>query len=482
MSRNALLALGALLACGLALSGCVGGGPPAPGPASTGDLVISARWPEATAEVLPVASRSIVVGVTEQSSGAQIATRTLTRLSPTTTVQNVEANLTYDVVANAYPNEDGSGTPQATGTTSVLVQPNQVNNVPLTMGSTIVQVVPSHTSLVLEAGTPLLLTATAKDATGATVLVTSTWLWTCSDPDVLTVSVSGQVTTAGEGLAVMTVTETESGVSAQVNVLVIHSLILFTSDRDGNQNIYRMKGDGTAQTRLTTDGTTDRDACWSPDGTRIAFTSYRDGNQEVYVMNANGTGQTDITNDPGTDDYPDWAPDGSKIAFVSARAAGGDRDVYVMNPDGAGVTQLTDNNAQESSPAWSPDSTQIAFGSYRDGNWEVYVMDANGANQTRLTDNPAEDACPSWSPDGTKIVFHSTRDGDYQMYVMNADGTGQTRVSNSTARDMWAEWGPGGIMFTSDRDGQYDVYRMSPDGSNVMRLTNDPAADGQPGW
>ena len=45
----------------------------------------------------------------------------------------------------------------------------------------------------------------------------------------------------------------------------------------------------------------DSGPAWSPDGKKIVFTSNRDGNSEIYVMNADGSGQTNLTRN-GADD------------------------------------------------------------------------------------------------------------------------------------------------------------------------------------
>ena len=53
-----------------------------------------------------------------------------------------------------------------------------------------------------------------------------------------------------------------------------------------------MNADGSGVTRLTNNSVSDRYPKWSPDGRRIAFTSNRDGDHEIYVMNADGSGVT----------------------------------------------------------------------------------------------------------------------------------------------------------------------------------------------
>jgi TolB protein len=82
--------------------------------------------------------------------------------------------------------------------------------------------------------------------------------------------------------------------------------IAFTSDRDGNFEIYVMNADGTALTRLT-DAPDNFLPSWSPSGKQIAFTSNRDGNNEIYIVNADGTRWTNVTLHPSNDTQPDWA-------------------------------------------------------------------------------------------------------------------------------------------------------------------------------
>jgi len=86
---------------------------------------------------------------------------------------------------------------------------------------------------------------------------------------------------------------------------------------------------------------------------RIAFTSDQDGNAEVYVVNSDGTGQTNLTNSSGDDAFPAFSPDGTRIAFISDRD--GNLEIYVMNSDGTDQTNLTNEEAgSDIDPVFSP--------------------------------------------------------------------------------------------------------------------------------
>ncbi len=218
--------------------------------------------------------------------------------------------------------------------------------------------------------------------------------------------------------------------------------IAFMSDRDGDYEVFDMITGGRRRLlQLTNNAARDGFPRWSPDCSQMLFTSDRDGNLELYVMRADGTNPTRLTWNPETDIGGAWSPDGSRIAFASERA--GNREIYVMRADGTDVVRLTNNTAFEGrSVAWSPDGSRIAFDAYRNGNYDIYVINADGTNETQLTHDPAEDRYSVWSPDGQRIGFTSDRDGDDEIYMMDADGTGLVRLTYSVGLDVLDSWRP----------------------------------------
>ena len=74
------------------------------------------------------------------------------------------------------------------------------------------------------------------------------------------------------------------GLTPLMVVIDAQAQIAFSSNMDGNWEIYVMSINGKNQRRLTNNRHDDWSPSWSPDGKRIVLSSERDGNREIYVM------------------------------------------------------------------------------------------------------------------------------------------------------------------------------------------------------
>ena len=62
----------------------------------------------------------------------------------------------------------------------------------------------------------------------------------------------------------------------------------------------------------------------------IAFSSNRDGNHDIYIMDIKGKNLQNLTNSPANEFEPAFSPDGQQMAYVSYRHDGY-AEIYVMN-------------------------------------------------------------------------------------------------------------------------------------------------------
>ena len=67
-----------------------------------------------------------------------------------------------------------------------------------------------------------------------------------------------------------------------------------------------MSHDGKKKHNLTNNPASDGSPSWSPDGTKIIFSSVRDGNNEIYVMDEDGRNVKRLTENKQSDSDPDW--------------------------------------------------------------------------------------------------------------------------------------------------------------------------------
>ena len=251
----------------------------------------------------------------------------------------------------------------------------------------------------------------------------------------------------------------ENQVIEAVSVTPDGKWIAFDSNRSGNQDIYRMARNGTAQ-QLTTDPHDDFGAAWSPDGESIAFFSYRNGNRDIYVMAADGSNVQQVTSEKAEDRYPHWSPDGESLTFFSDKT--GHQEVYIVSREGGRwgqVRQLTRSEGGQF-PRWSPDGQSIAYVDVVQG---ISVISPNGEGLRRLVPKkPLDPRFVAWSPDGKTIYFKAgTNSAGLWSVPLNGGSPTQLVQFNDTMNFARAEF---------DTDGKEFFFTMAERESDVWML------------
>lgn len=192
--------------------------------------------------------------------------------------------------------------------------------------------------------------------------------------------------------------------------------------------------------------------CYSADGEWIVFTRERDGQADIYRVHPDGSALEQLTKDPAFDDQGSLSPDGRTLAFVSSRH-GGTANVWLMDLGTRKTKNLTASHGANFRPAWSPDGKWIAFSSDRGaraaaypGSWEqmqstgIYLISRDGSGLRRLTRKGGVAGSPSWSADGRQVVFYETDEvGAYMAKSVNTRiDIASVDVTTGAHTSLWA--------------------------------------------
>ena len=193
------------------------------------------------------------------------------------------------------------------------------------------------------------------------------------------------------------------------------------SREDQNKSIiYTLPVRGGTPKRITSKGPSYLHG-WSADGKFLIYTAERNGEFDIYRIPAEGGEEIRLTSATGLDDGPEYSPDGKYIYFNSAR--GGTMQIWRMKPDGSEQQQITSDEYNNWFPHISPDGKWIVFLSFSkevapdDHPFykQVYIrlMSVKGGEPrviAYLYGGQGTINVPSWSPDSKKVAFVSNTD------------------------------------------------------------------------
>ena len=216
--------------------------------------------------------------------------------------------------------------------------------------------------------------------------------------------------------------------------------VVFVSGED----IWTAPVSGGTASRITIHDGEERFPKFSPDGSLIAFTGEYDGNDDVYVMNVHGGDITRVTWHPASDEVVGWHPVSGKIIFSSARNSWSRFSrLFMVRPDGSGLEELIMHEAVQGS--FSPDGKRIAYNRvsregrtwkrYRGGTaQEVYVFDFEKNEDSKITDFEGTDRIPMWI--GGRIYFSSDRDRLLNIWYYDTGSKETVQVTRHTEFDV----------------------------------------------
>ena len=188
-------------------------------------------------------------------------------------------------------------------------------------------------------------------------------------------------------------------------------------DDENKSIIYALPVQGGKPKRITAKGPSYLHG-WSPDGKSLIYTGERNGKFDIYKISAKGGKEIRLTSAEGLDDGSEFTPDGKYIYFNSNRT--GTMQIWRMKPGGSGQEQITNDEFNNWFPHISPNGKWIVFLSFSK---EVDPSDHPFYKQVylRLMSTKEGEArviayvyggqgtinVPSWSPDSKRIAFVS---------------------------------------------------------------------------
>ena len=274
--------------------------------------------------------------------------------------------------------------------------------------------------------------------------------------------------------------------ATHAQTLMENSRIAFVTDRDGNDEIYLMRVDGSDLVNLTNHPSADVDPAWSPEGDRIAFASSRDGDFDIYVMDRDGSHVTQLTSGSEADRQPTWSPLGDRIIYASDDDTV-DAGLWVMNADGSNSYGLTSSRPGDDSPAWSPDISHGSHVTYRGREAWIGVFRVVGPSISagRAMDgisafrwDTVRGINPEWSPNAVSLAVSRRKLDSYGIWVL----TGEVRrqLTDGPGYDLQPTWAPNGSIIAFQRG--HDIHLVDAETRETTQITHAASRERHPAW
>lgn len=278
--------------------------------------------------------------------------------------------------------------------------------------------------------------------------------------------------------------------------------LVFSSNRFGNNDLYKISVNGGIPKRLTYHSASDTPYSVTPDGDILFITSrnYRqvERESEIYILENNKATERRFMDALGFD--PVLSPDGKKVAFtrgtcrIAREAYNGpaNREVWVYDIESDAYTNISQHDTNDFNPQWL-NNDEVVFISGRSGKYNLHQANLQGSTSqlTKRTDFGIQHF--SISAATQKIAYQTVK----QSYVFNRN-TNQTKplgitiesdyrfdpVVKKTVTNRVNEYAisPNAKLIAYSHRGEIFVTRNDKEDSKSVRLTDQPSRESNPTW
>lgn len=279
---------------------------------------------------------------------------------------------------------------------------------------------------------------------------------------------------------------------AQDSPFVFHPAL----NSDGSMLAFSYQGDiwtapatGGDATRLTIHEAYEGHPRWSPDNSMIAFSSDRYGNDDLFVIPSSGGTSKRLTYHSTGDYLTDWTTN-NNLLFTTDRAfqqVEWNDEIYSISANGGTENRLL--NADGDMATMSPDGKFIAYvrgyrttrEAYRGAaNYDIWIYNTENKTHTKVTEFNGHDWMPQWGGNRT-IYYISSESGIYNVHRLNIDDNGNL----SGSREQLTNFDENGLRYLSvSRDGsavtfsrETDTYIMNTNGGTPQKVNIKISAD-----
>jgi len=237
--------------------------------------------------------------------------------------------------------------------------------------------------------------------------------------------------------------------------------LVYPSTVSANGDLWITQSDNTEQRQLTNDAALDKALAVTVDNRYIVFTTNRTGSFQLWRMNLDGSDQVQLTNRTPAD-HPSITPDGRWILYNTTE----DWHIWKISIDGGEPIALIEHPAYF--PAISPDGKMVAFLERNEPKsaLSISVIPFNGGGAVKRIDfvgGGFSGTRIQWTADGKALLYAIERNGPTVLVKQKLDGGPPEEIMDFGADELFDfGYSPDGKFLAVTRGiWQHDVVFIS---------------------